>query len=218
MSFALHHKEILLKGFEYFQSLYSKTAVENYSKYFDLPHIAFFGASNAGKSSLISSLCGVKHLSFSSKKPGKTKEILLFTSKHPFFHKKSFFVDFPGYGYAKVANSTLEQWEAIPEFINHVNIQKSYILIPVQKGISDNDIQMINFLMRKQFSIILTKCEKTPIEAIVTMQTQITKTLQNYRNFTGQVFVTSAKSAKEMQNAEIVQEIFDIFKRYINGI
>ncbi len=217
MSFS-HHKEIISKGFEYFQSIYSKTAVESYSKYFDLPHIAFFGASNAGKSSLISSLCGVKNLSFSSKTPGKTKEILLFTSKHPFFHKKSFFVDFPGYGYAKVANSTLQQWEAIPEFINYVDIKKSYILIPVQKGLSDSDIEMINFLMRKQFCIILTKCEKASTQTIVETQEKIALTLKDYRNFTGQVFVTSAKSANGMQNAEIIQEIFDIFKRHINKI
>lgn len=214
----LHYKDILPKGFEYFLSLYSKSSVQSYSKYFDLPHIAFFGASNAGKSSLISNLCGVKNLSFSSKQPGKTTEILLFTPKHPFFHKKAFFTDFPGYGYAKVSNQTIEQWEAIPEFITQVNIEKSYILIPIQKGISANDIQMIDFLAKKQFCIVLTKCEKSLSEDIVQIKNKIATTLESYGNFTGQIFVTSAKSQKGMQNAEIIQEIFDIFKRYINGI
>jgi GTP-binding protein len=211
-------KEILSKGFEYHASIYSINAISSVSKTLDLPHISFFGASNAGKSSLISNLCGIKNLSFSSKTPGKTKEIILFTSKHPFFHKKSFLVDFPGYGYAKASNSTLKQWEAIPEFVNQANIKKSYILIPAQKELLINDISLINILQNKQFCIVLTKCDKSPVDEISHKQELIHKYLRKYPNFTGQVFLTSTKTMKNMQNTQIIQEIFDIFKNHINGI
>ncbi len=211
-------KEILSKGFEYHASIYSLSSISSIEKTLDLPHIAFFGASNAGKSSLISNLCGIKNLSFSSKTPGKTKEIILFTSKHPFFHKKSFLVDFPGYGYAKASNSTLKQWEAIPEFVNQANIKKSYILIPAQKELLVNDISLINILQNKQFCVVLTKCDKSPTDEISQKQELLRKHLARYPNFTGQVFLTSTKAMKNMQNTEIIQEIFDIFKNHINGI
>jgi GTP-binding protein len=211
-------KEILSKGFEYHASIYSLSSISSIEKTLDLPHIAFFGSSNAGKSSLISNLCGIKNLAFSSKTPGKTKEIILFTSKHPFFHKKIFLVDFPGYGYAKASNSTLKQWEAIPEFINQTNIKKSYILIPAQKELLINDISLINILQNKQFCIVLTKCDKSSTGEISQKQELLRQHLRRYPNFTGQVFLTSTKVMKNMQNTEIIQEIFDIFKNHINGI
>ena len=62
----------------------------------DLPHIAFLGRSNAGKSSVINSLVGKKDLVKTSKMPGKTREANFFRINDSFF-----LVDFPGYGYAK---------------------------------------------------------------------------------------------------------------------
>lgn len=208
--------QIIAKGFEYYMSFHSQDSLKNLESTSDLPHIGFFGASNAGKSSLISSLCNQKNLAFSSKTPGKTKEIITFTPKHEFFHKKSFFVDFPGYGYAKASNKTLEQFQVIPTFIENVNLDKSYILIPIEKSFSENDHLMINSLQKKQFCVVLTKCEKSHDNEIVNKKSLIKKELSQYGNFTGQIFITSSKVKKNMQNNIIMQEIFDIFKRHIN--
>lgn len=208
-------KDIIIQGFEYFLSIYDSSSLELYSPFQDLPHVAFFGASNAGKSSLISTLCKVKNLSFSSKTPGKTKDILTFTPKHSFFHKKSFIVDFPGYGYAKASNKTLKQWEIIPEFISSTNIEKSYILIPFQKELAENDVTMIDLLEHKQFAIVLTKCEKFSKNEIEERIKYIQSCLSKVPNFTRQVFITSTINQFGMQNQEIMQEIFDIFKMCI---
>lgn len=210
--------QIISKGFTYLYSLWSKESISTIEKTLDLPHIAFFGASNAGKSSLISNICRKKNLAFSSKTPGKTKEIILFTPNHPFFHKKSFLVDFPGYGYAKVANSTISQWEAIPEFISQVNIVKSYILLPVEKPIQEHDLMLMDMLGYKTFAIVLTKCDRIPWEQVKQKQEEVRKQLKHCSNFTGQIFLFSVKTIKNKENLEISQEIFDIFKNHINGI
>ena len=69
---------------------------DDYSLKDNLPHVAFFGRSNAGKSSVINSLVGKKNLVKTSKIPGKTREANFFKINDSFY-----FVDFPGYGYAK---------------------------------------------------------------------------------------------------------------------
>ncbi len=210
--------QIISRGFTYLYSLWSKESISSIEKILDLPYIAFFGASNAGKSSLISNICRTKNLAFSSKTPGKTKEIIIFTPNHSFFHKKAFLVDFPGYGYAKVANSTLSQWEAIPEFVYQANIIKSYILIPVEKPLQEHDLMLMDMLEYKTFAIVLTKCDKVPFDEVKEKQEAIRKQLAHCSNFTGQVFLFSTKKVKNKENLEISQEIFDILKNHINRI
>jgi len=76
----------------------------------NIKHIAFFGRSNVGKSSVINAILGRKNLVKSSSKPGKTREINFFKTSF-FLNKKDedenikelFFVDLPGYGYARLA-------------------------------------------------------------------------------------------------------------------
>ncbi len=69
------------------------------------PEIAFAGRSNVGKSSLLNSLLGRKGLAKTSKTPGKTRTVNFFAVNERFY-----FVDLPGYGYARVARSLKETW------------------------------------------------------------------------------------------------------------
>jgi GTP-binding protein len=69
-----------------------------------IPHIAFIGRSNAGKSSLLNSLVGSKKMAITSKTPGRTKEINVFLINHTHY-----FMDLPGYGYAKAGFGTLQK-------------------------------------------------------------------------------------------------------------
>ncbi len=71
----------------------------------DLPEIAFLGRSNVGKSSLINSLLGRKALARTSNTPGRTQSINYFLVNGEFY-----FVDLPGYGYAKVSKSMRSDW------------------------------------------------------------------------------------------------------------
>ena len=71
----------------------------------DRPEISFSGRSNVGKSSLINKLCSRKNLARVSATPGKTATI-------NFYEVDScYFVDLPGYGYAKVSNADRERWD-----------------------------------------------------------------------------------------------------------
>ena len=71
----------------------------------DKPEYAFIGRSNVGKSSLINSLTNRKGLARTSRTPGRTQLVNFFT-----INEKIYFVDLPGYGYAKVPVSVKEQW------------------------------------------------------------------------------------------------------------
>jgi GTP-binding protein len=70
----------------------------------DILQIAFYGRSNAGKSSSINALLGRNNLVKSSSTPGKTKELNLFEINETFF-----IVDLPGYGYAKISQTEREK-------------------------------------------------------------------------------------------------------------
>lgn len=74
------------------------------------PEIAFVGRSNVGKSSLLNALLGRKKMAYVSKKPGKTTEFNFFQ-----IDGKYYFVDLPGYGYARVSKSVREKWAALIE-------------------------------------------------------------------------------------------------------
>lgn len=70
-----------------------------------LPEIAFLGRSNVGKSSLINSLLGVRNLARTSRTPGRTQMLNFFT-----VNRNLRFVDFPGYGFARVPREMKEEW------------------------------------------------------------------------------------------------------------
>ena len=75
-----------------------------------LPEIAFLGRSNVGKSSLINSLLGRKGLARTSNTPGRTQSINFFLINEDFY-----FVDLPGYGYARVSKSMRSDWGQMAE-------------------------------------------------------------------------------------------------------
>src|SRR5919112_1182188 len=70
-----------------------------------LPEVAFLGRSNVGKSSLLNSLLGVKGLARTSSTPGRTQSINFFLINERFY-----FVDLPGYGYARVSKGMRQDW------------------------------------------------------------------------------------------------------------
>ena len=75
-----------------------------------LPEILFIGRSNVGKSSLLNKLCSKKNLARTSATPGKTREINYYIVNNQFY-----FVDLPGYGYAKVPEQMRAGWKRLIE-------------------------------------------------------------------------------------------------------
>lgn len=120
--------------------------------------IAFAGRSNVGKSTLINKIFNRKNLARVSSVPGKTATINFYGLENVYF------VDLPGYGYAKVAKSEKRRWsELIEGYLNSDrDLRLVFLLIDMRHAPSADDIQMINYLVDSElpFVIILTKADK----------------------------------------------------------
>ena len=120
--------------------------------------IAFAGRSNVGKSTLINKIFNRKNLARVSSVPGKTATINFYGLENVYF------VDLPGYGYAKIAKSEKRRWsELIEGYLNSDrDIRLIFQLIDMRHAPSADDIHMINYLVEAQlpFIIILTKADK----------------------------------------------------------
>ena len=113
-----------------------------------LPEIAFVGRSNVGKSSLINCLVNRKRLAKVSTTPGKTRTVNFFRvglEDQVFSHV--FFVDLPGYGYAKVARSLREQWgPMIEEYLSQAGQLFAVVQLVDMRVLQDQDLQTHQWL------------------------------------------------------------------------
>ncbi len=120
--------------------------------------IAFSGRSNVGKSSLINKIFNRKSLARVSAVPGKTATINFYSLENLYF------VDLPGYGYAKVSKSEKERWGALIEGYLHDDRELALVfqLIDFRHPPTADDIMMVNFLIDSEipFVVILTKADK----------------------------------------------------------
>lgn len=120
--------------------------------------IAFSGRSNVGKSSLINKIFNRKSLARVSAVPGKTATINFYSLENLYF------VDLPGYGYAKVAKSDKERWVGLIEGYLHDDRELALVfqLIDFRHPPTSDDVMMVNFLIDSEipFVVILTKADK----------------------------------------------------------
>ncbi|MDZ7288714.1 MAG: ribosome biogenesis GTP-binding protein YihA/YsxC [candidate division KSB1 bacterium] len=130
-----------------------------------LPQIAFCGRSNVGKSSLINSLLNRRHLAKTSNTPGKTR-LLNFYRIIPAEsgHRPFYFVDLPGYGYAKVSQSERERWRELIESYFHKTQQLRGIvaIIDSRHGPLASDLELLAWLaeLRQRVIVVATKADK----------------------------------------------------------
>lgn len=126
-----------------------------------VPHIAFVGRSNVGKSSTINSLVNRKDLVKTSNKPGKTTEINFFSINNG----KCYFVDLPGYGYAEASP---KQKESIEKLIlwyvmyAEVPLHKVVLILDSRAGLTAFDKEMIRVLREHDhpYLIVANKADK----------------------------------------------------------
>ncbi len=125
----------------------------------ELPNIVFSGKSNVGKSSVINRLLNRKNFARVGQSPGKTIHVNYFL-----IDRKVYFVDLPGYGYAKVAKSEKERWSGlISGYLGaDRDLRLILLLIDMRHAPSKDDLQMIDFLVESElpFLIVLTKADK----------------------------------------------------------
>ncbi len=134
-----------------------------YGKFSQIPaperiEIAFAGHSNVGKSTLINKLFNRKNLARVSSVPGKTATINFYGLENLYF------VDLPGYGYAKVSKSEKERWAGLIEgyLSSDRDIRLVFMLVDMRHAPTKDDIHMINYLIDTEmpFVLVLTKADK----------------------------------------------------------
>ncbi|WP_054859089.1 ribosome biogenesis GTP-binding protein YihA/YsxC [Gracilibacillus sp. JCM 18860] len=127
-----------------------------------LSEIALAGRSNVGKSSFINRLIHRKNLARTSSKPGKTQTLNFYR-----INEKFYFVDVPGYGYAKVSKKEREKWggKMMEEyFALRDTLKLATLIIDIRHKPTDDDVMMYEFLKHYQLPVLVvaTKLDKIP--------------------------------------------------------
>jgi GTP-binding protein len=123
------------------------------------PEIAFLGRSNVGKSSLINALTGQRKLAFTSNTPGRTQTINFYKVDGRFY-----FVDLPGYGYARVPGVISREWQAMIEtyLSQRARLELSLIVMDIRRGWMEPDLNLKEWLESHQrpYLVVATKTDK----------------------------------------------------------
>ncbi|MFD2046241.1 ribosome biogenesis GTP-binding protein YihA/YsxC [Ornithinibacillus salinisoli] len=126
-----------------------------------LPEIALAGRSNVGKSSFVNKLINRKNLARTSSKPGKTQTLNFYRINDAFY-----FVDVPGYGYAKVSKVERKKWGVMMEeyFQTRQNLKAVLLITDIRHEPTNDDVQMYEFLKHFDLPVIVvaTKLDKIP--------------------------------------------------------
>lgn len=121
--------------------------------------VAFAGRSNAGKSSAINTLAGRVRLAYVSKTPGRTQHLNYFT-----LAAGKYFVDLPGYGYAKAPEAIRSQWEGLigPYLSKRRQLTGLVVIMDIRRPFTDLDIKLIEWFRPtgRPIHILLSKADK----------------------------------------------------------
>ena len=123
-----------------------------------LPEIAFSGKSNVGKSSVINRLLNRKNFARVGEMPGKTIHINYFT-----IDNKCYFVDLPGYGYAKVSQKEKDRWSKLMEtYFASDRIDLGVLIVDARHAPTNNDITMARWFLDSgcPFVVVANKLDK----------------------------------------------------------
>ncbi|NRD76030.1 YihA family ribosome biogenesis GTP-binding protein [Bacillus sp. BRMEA1] len=127
----------------------------------DLPEFALAGRSNVGKSSFINKMLNRKGLARISSKPGKTQTLNFFL-----INELLYFVDVPGYGYAKVSKTERAAWGKMIEtyFTTRQQLKTCVLIVDLRHPPTEDDCMMYDFLKHYEIPclIIATKADKIP--------------------------------------------------------
>lgn len=167
------------------------------------PEAAFAGKSNVGKSSLINALMNRKALARTSAQPGKTQTINYYN-----INDALYFVDLPGYGFARVSGSVKEQWGKMVEryLKRSAQLKVIFLLLDIRHAPSENDRMMYDWICANGYRPILiaTKLDKIKKSQVSKQKQLILNTLGAEKGITLIPF-----SAQTKEGREEIYEILD---------
>ena len=148
----------------------------------EISEIAFAGRSNVGKSSLMNRLFNRKNLVKTSGTPGKTRTLNFFLVNGAYY-----FVDLPGYGYAKRSQSERQQWgQLIEGYVKDRPSLRGFVqLIDARHDPTRDDLQMLEWLAHsnKPFVVVATKADKLSGNKLATRLAQTRRILALHGDF-----------------------------------
>jgi GTP-binding protein len=161
----------------------------------------FVGRSNVGKSTLLNILTN-QNIAKVSKKPGKTRSINFYLINNNFY-----FVDLPGYGFAKASIEERERWRKIIENYFEIrgwNIKLVFVLIDGRHELQKNDELILNWLkdLELPFSVILTKIDKLKMS-------EKSKMIRYYEKLLGDNYIVIPYSAITKEGVNKVLELIE---------
>lgn len=169
------------------------------------PEFAFAGKSNVGKSSLINGLMNRKSLARTSAQPGKTQTINFYN-----INEECYFVDLPGYGYARANEEIKAKWGKMIENYLHKSKQLKavFLLVDIRHEPSGNDRLMYEWILNQGFEpvIIATKLDKINRSQV---QKQIKMIKEGLKVVKGTVVIPY--SAQTKQGREEIYELLDSY-------
>ncbi|MBW3111821.1 MULTISPECIES: ribosome biogenesis GTP-binding protein YihA/YsxC [Bacillaceae] len=126
-----------------------------------LPEFALAGRSNVGKSSFINKMIGRKSMARISSKPGKTQTLNFYKIEETLYY-----VDVPGYGFAKVSKTEREAWGKMIEtyITSREQLRAVILIVDLRHAPTNDDVMMYDFLKHHELPciVIATKADKIP--------------------------------------------------------
>jgi GTP-binding protein len=168
-----------------------------------IPQVAFIGRSNVGKSSVINSLVNQNDLAKTSSFPGRTQMINLFL-----INNSLYFVDLPGYGYAKVPNKLKNSLQAMINwyfFVSNYKQKKVVLIIDASVGLTKDDLDMLYSLedYRKDIIVVANKIDRIK-------QTEYKEQFKTIKELVGVHQIIPYSTKKKIGIKELLKEILQV--------
>ncbi len=174
----------------------------------DRPEIAFAGRSNVGKSSLINAIANRRSLARTSNTPGRTQELNFFTVGSGDFY----FVDMPGYGFAKAPKSKVDAWTSlIKDYLRgRTTLRRVFVLVDARHGLKPIDREIFTLLDEAAvtYQIVLTKIDKLKLGQAEKVTRETTDTISAHAAAFPLVLATS--SEKRVGLSELRASILEV--------
>lgn len=181
---------------------------EGYPEINENIEFAFVGKSNVGKSSLINSLTNRRKLAKTSKTPGRTQLINYFL-----INREVYFVDLPGYGFAKVPKHVKDNWgKIIEDYLAAERPKMVFVLLDIRRVPSADDINMLQWLEHYEipYKIIFTKVDKFSNNQKFKQLKEIKKKLV-FKN-SDVLFYSSLNAEGKEELLDYIEEVIEEYK------